>query len=55
MLKIKRLSREILCSILGHKYSNHITQPNNIEIDWCDRCGVYRSFEKDKKVLRAFD
>ena len=50
-----KIIRDIFCYLFGHKIKNHITQPKNIEIDWCDRCGKYRSFIKDKKALRAFD
>jgi hypothetical protein len=52
---LKKLKSDLLCWLFGHKYSDHITQPNRIVINWCDRCGTYRAFEKDRKTLRAFD
>jgi hypothetical protein len=52
---MKRFIYDCICKIFGHKITDHITQPDNLIIDWCDRCGKYRSFIYDKKSLRAFD
>lgn len=44
---------DLICHIFGHKMSRHITQPENMEIEWCDRCKRYKGFEHNKKYLRA--
>lgn len=47
--------KDLFCYIFGHKITPHITQPNDMKIEYCDRCGKYESFINNPDALRAFD